>query len=390
MPGLLSDRRISLLMNLQIGYCRRAVAGVSAYAAQKGWLLEEMPATSEVQRRLELSQPMGIIAHVLDETLCQTLRKFSCPVVSISSTLEDLPFPAFDVNNTVVGELACDYFLNLSYSNFAFFGSSVAGFSRQREQSFARALAREGFDLDISHANYTLRPPYDHYLPGAEEETRRWLTSLPKPVAILCSNDEHARILSFLCQASAIPIPEEVALLGVDNDETICSLSSPPISSVDNPAEEIGFRAASALDSLLLGEKDIPERVSVPPIQIIERRSTERFATENPLARKAIGYIERNLKRNSLSIPDIADSLGVSRRRLERTVTSSLGLSALEIIHRYRTRKAQQLLRETDLSVETIASQCGFSNHRRLAIVFKAVTGLTPTGFRNFYSFDKI
>lgn len=384
----LSHRRVALLLNLQIGYCRRAVAGISAYAARKNWLLEEMPASEASRSRLMLSRPYGIIAHVLDQSVAELLVQTERPVVSLSSTITDLPFPTIDVDHEAVGRLAAEHFLELGYRTFAFMGSATAGFSLEREAGFAGKLSQHGFTVESHHAEYVLRPPFDQYSVGSEEQTKRWLNALEKPVGVLCSNDEHARMLSFLCQSSGVSVPGDVALLGVDNDETICGLGFPPISSVDNPAEEIGHRAARLLETVARGQIQGHSRESVQPIHIVERQSTDRLATANPVIRSAINYIRRNLRETGLSVRDVAEHTRISRRKLERTFSEQLGTTVLTTIHRYRTRRAKHLLFSTDLSVATVASECGYANHRRLAMVLKSHTGMTPAEFRNRCRFD--
>ena len=381
-------RRVALLLNLQIGYCRRAVAGISAYAASRNWLLEEMPANEAAESRLKLSNPYGIISHVLDEPVAEMLTRIGRPVVSVSSTITDLPFPTIDVDHDAVGRLAAEHLIELGYRTFGFLGSASAGFSLEREEGFCDELSKRGFSAQSHHAEYVLRPPFDQYSKGSEEQARQWLEKLPKPVGILCSNDEHARMLSFLCQSSGISVPRDVALLGVDNDETICSLCFPPISSVDNPAEKIGYRAAQLLEAVARGRLEGHSRESVRPIHIVERQSTDRLATEDPVIRSAIAFIRRSLRDTDLSVNDVAEHISVSRRKLERTFSETLGITVLAAIHRYRIRRAKHLLHSTDLTVATVARECGYSDHRRLAMVLKSHSGMTPTQFRNHCRFD--
>ena len=383
------SRRVALLLNLQIGYCRRVVTGVAAFAEKQGWLLEEMPANPESKDRLVRSKPDGVIAHVLDRPFAEMLGDLECPVVSVSSNLSPLSFQSVDVDHLKVGRLAADYLIGLGRTHFAFFGSSTAGFSVDRERGFSEELEERGFEMVSHYAEYVLRPPYDQYSKGAEEEIRDWLRSLPKPVAILCSNDEHARILSFLCRSDGIVVPDEVAILGVDNDRTICALGAPPISSIDNPAEEIGFRAAGFLDLQIRGKGRKDKVELVAPAHIVERPSTEQFAVNDPTVAKVISFIKRNLRDVGLGVDTLAGYAGISRRSLERAFSKVLGMTVLSAIHRLRNRRARSLLYNTDLPVETIAGECGFSNHRRFGIVFRNQMRVTPSRFRQMSRFQK-
>ena len=125
--------------------------------------------------------------------------------------------------------MAAKYFFELGYRQCVFFGSASAAFSRQREEAFRHSLDAKKIHFSAAHIDYTLRPPFEDRMKQAEESVRQWLVELPKPIAVFCSNDEHARMLSSLCQIGGIAVPDEVALLGVDNDETMCLLSSPPL-----------------------------------------------------------------------------------------------------------------------------------------------------------------
>ncbi|MGC6457557.1 MAG: substrate-binding domain-containing protein [Akkermansiaceae bacterium] len=384
-----SRQRVALLLNLQIGYCRRAVTGIAAFAEKQGWLIEEMPATLESGERLARSRPDGVIAHVLDAPFAEMLAEIDCPVMSISSNISSLPFPAVDVDHVAVGRLAADYLDRLGRVNFAFFGSRTAGFSLDRELGFAEVLKSRGHTISRHYAGYVLRPPYDEYSKGSEEEIRHWLGELPKPAAVFCSNDEHARLLGFICQSGDISVPEEVAILGVDNDLTICSLGSPPLSSVDNPAEKIGFRAAAILHDRMMGSEVKDKVVLVPPAQVVERPSTDQFAVNDEVVAKTIAFLKRNLRDGELDVGNLANHVGVSRRTLERAFSNTLQMTVLGAIQRLRIRRASSLLSNTDLPIEIIAGECGFSNHRRLGIVFKGEMQKTPTQFRQANRFSR-
>lgn len=363
--------------------------GIALYGRERGWLLEEMPAHVDSIERVMASAPDGLIAHVLDEPLGHVLENCGIPAVNLSSNQETLTLPTIDADQTAVGEMAAKYFWELGYRNYAFFGSASAAFSRQREAAFRQWLSDKEIRFSATHIDYTLRPPFEHRMQQAEQSISEWLVTLVKPVAIFCSNDEHARLLSSLCQVSGVRVADEVALLGVDNDETMCLLSSPPLSSIDNPGEEIGYRAAAMLDNMITnGIRKLPSE-RILPIRIIERASTERFAAQDTVAQKAITFINRNLRNPNLSVDAVAEHVNVSRRSLERTFEKRLGLTVLTVTQRARIRKAKSLLRESDLPVQVIAAECGFSNHRRFGIVFRAFTEMTPSEFRNFYEFDK-
>lgn len=361
--------------------------GIAAFARTRGWLLEEMSASNASLKSIRQSRPDGIIAHILDAGMGRQIEKLNIPAVNLSSTQTTLKLPSIDADQHIVGALAAEYFLDRGYQHYAFFGSPTAAFSKERENGYIQALEDCHKDIQRMYLDYTLRPPYEPDLLRGEESVCHWLEKLPKPVAIFCSNDEHARIISSLCQITGLNVPDQVAILGVDNDETMCLLASPPISSIDNPAEKIGYRGATMLDEMMTKSKRQVPNERISPLCIIERTSTNRFASEDPISMKAISYIERNFKHPTFSVQAVAEHVGCSRRSLERLFHKELGMTVLSAIQRAKIRRAKSLLRNNDIQIQLIAYECGFSNHRRFGIVFKAETKMTPSEFRAYYSF---
>ncbi len=362
--------------------------GIAAYGRDRSWLLEEMPAHHDSITSVKAFRPHGVIAHVLDDRLGRSLERLRIPVVNLSSNQVNLSLPTIDADQFEVGRMAANYYWDLGYKHYAFLGSASASFSQEREQGYRDYLQNREGTLSVKHLEYTLRPPFEPDPHRAEASLRSWLQRLPKPVAVFCSNDEHARLVSSLCQLSRIPVPDAVALLGVDNDETMCLLASPPLSSVDNPAEKIGFRAAAMLAEMMkTGTQSVPSE-RIPPLCLIERASTDRFVAEDPAARKAIGFIERNFKSADFSVDAVAQHVGLSRRSLERLFVKKLDTTVLAATQRARIRRAKNLLRTSTLPVHLVATECGFSNHRRFGIVFRANTKMTPSEFRTYYHFD--
>ena len=323
------------------------------------------------------------------KNLVSTLRRAAFRSLIFLPTKRPSNLPNTDTDQKVVGKMAAKFFFELGYRQCVFFGSASAAFSRQREEAFRHSLDAKKIHFSAAHIDYTLRTPFEDRMKQAEESVRQWLVELPKPIAVFCSNDEHARMLSSLCQIGGIAVPDEVALLGVNNDETMCLLSSPPLSSIDNPGEEIGYRAAAMLNQMMESGDLNPPDTRIEPIRIVERRSTQLFAAEDSLMRKAITFLERNLRHSTLTLDALAGLTGVSGRSSERTFASRLGLTVLVSIHRARILKGLGLLRDSSLSVHLIALECGFSNHWRFGIVLRSFADMTPSAYRKFSEFDK-
>jgi LacI family transcriptional regulator len=268
------------------------------------------------------------------------------------------------------------------FEHFGYFGSERAGFSRHREKGFAAALQEAGHTVDACHAEYLPRPASDVSWKQVDRRIGKWLAELPKPVAIMASNDVPARALADMCRQLAVRVPEEVAIVGVDNDEVECRLAHPPISSVQLPSERIGYEAAKLLDRLMAGESPPVEPTFLAPLRVVTRQSTDVFAVEDPDVQRALALIRERCGEN-IGIDAVARHCGTGRRRLERQFRKSLGRTILDEIRRMRIQRASELLVSTNLPTPQIAEKSGFSNARRFAVVFRECTGETPSSYRN-------
>jgi LacI family transcriptional regulator len=213
-------------------------------------------------------------------------------------------------------------------------------------------------------------------------QVRRWLAGLTKPVAVLADHDVAAHALADMCQILGLHVPDEVAILGVDNDELECQLAFPPISSVAIPAQRIGFEAARLLDRMLSSQRVPRGPVYLPPVRVVTRHSTSLFAVDEPIVVAALHYIRNHLAQ-PLRVGAIAAQVAVRRRVLEQKCRALLGRSVLDEIHRVRVERAKELLADTDLRVAEVSQQSGFSTPQRMATVFRQVTGLAPGAYRH-------
>jgi LacI family transcriptional regulator len=233
----------------------------------------------------------------------------------------------------------------------------------------------------VSHKDYIRELPSTMSWKKMESHTRQWLRSLPKPVALFASNDILARSLADTCIQLNLNVPTDVALLGVDNDELECELTSPPLSSIAIPGERIGYEAAKQLDQAMSSKKFSPQRIFLPPIRIVQRQSTETIAVQDSTVIAALTYIRAH-SAEGINVANVIRSIGSGRRELERKFRSILGRSVLQEIRSARIHQVQKLLTDTDLPMPAIAKLTGFSSAHRLAIVFHRTCGLPPTAYR--------
>ena len=230
------SRRIALFMGQDVGFCRDVIRGIRAYAIDKPeWVFQNGPPESSVVQAFRQWKPHGIIAQLLTAELAGEVLKLRKPVVDTSCSVPRLRAPVVDVDHEAVGRLAAEHFLERGHRHFGFFGSDSAHYSKLREASFRRRLAQAGHTVSACYVEYLLRLPALMESKRAAARVRRWLEGLPKPVAILAANDIPARELADACRRFALRVPDDVALLGVDNDDLECGLTSPPLSSVATP-----------------------------------------------------------------------------------------------------------------------------------------------------------
>ncbi len=375
-------RRIALLLGQDLSFCRNMIRGIRAYALmKKDWTFRNAPCDMQAIPLLRDWKPDGIIANLFDHKVAQAVIQLRIPMVDTAFTLEGLNLPVVDVDHAAVGRLAAEHFLGLGYTNFGFLGSGTALYSNMREASYSELLAGFGHDVSKCYVEYLHQVPTTINWKGDEQQTRKWLESLPRPVAVFACNDVPARGLADTCRQMDLRVPEDVAILGVDDDELDCSLTYPPLSSVAIPAKQIGYEVAELLDRMIRGESVSKEPRFLPPIRVVTRQSTDTLATDNPIALAAVRYIRAHSSQN-IGVIAVAKAIGVGRRELERTVRLLLNCSVLEEIRRARVEHTKELLSATNFPMSEIAKQVGFSSAQRMAVVFGQVTGMSPKAYR--------
>jgi len=209
-----------------------------------------------------------------------------------------------------------------------------------------------------------------------------WLQRLPKPVGLMAANDDRARQVVEACNVAGILVPSEMGVIGVDNDDVVCGLSDPPLSSVAVNFDRAGYETARALDCLMNGKGPVPSRIIVRATHVVVRRSTDVIAVEDDVVAKALRFIRANTRNEKLNVGEVARSAGVSRRLLEKRFRRELGYSVLNEIRRVRTDKIAQLLVETQMPVSAIAEALGFSEIQHFARYFHSAKKMSPLAYR--------
>jgi len=375
-------RRIALLLDRGLSFVRGVIRGVRVYAADKpNWILRDAPPRLHVVSHVRDWKPHGIIAGLVLPRVAHQLAGMGIPLVDTACTLPSLDVPTVDVEHAAAGRMAADYFVERKFDHFGFFGSASAVYSRILEAAFRRRLAETGHDAASCHTEYLADLTTPALWRKSAEKTHRWLRQLGKPAAVLCCEDAPARYLADVCAQIGLKVPEEVALLGIGNDDLECTLTQPALSSIAVPSQRIGYEAAALLDRLMSGETPLRAPLLLPPLHVVTRHSTDVMAIDDEIVQAALQYIRQHAGED-LSVAELTHGLAVARRLLERRFRSLLGRSVLDEICRVRIERAKELLTDTHLPITAVAAQAGFRSARRLDVVFAKRTGLSPTAYR--------
>jgi len=366
-------KRVAVILLGRVQYERNVLRGIRDYATECGaWLIRlELPGQHTL-KRVQGWGAQGILfqAAGLSPPSLRELEALKLPAMHLSDAPRGFRFRHVGLDNREIGRVAARYYRDRQFRRFAFAGATGVRFSRLRGGAFAGELNTDGFE--IATREWRGR--------GREGEILDWLRGLPKPVGLFATHDEHSLFLATLCREAGLRVPEEIAILGVDNDELICELAWPKLSSVSVPSRRVGFTAASRLDRLMEGEAGV-ESALLSPGGVVERHSTDVHQTEDEVVDRALRFMKSHLGRR-INVEDVLREAGVSRRLLERKFQAQLGRSPLQEIQRLRVERAKQCLVEGGAPLQRIAAEVGCRDASQLVALFRRQCGLTPGQFR--------
>ncbi|QDT57404.1 Xylose operon regulatory protein [Caulifigura coniformis] len=375
-------RLICVAINTANSYYRNVLRGIVGYSHQRSnWritLARPLPSASTLRI---LNEADGVIACVNDRQWCRSLLKARIPLVNVDAVLPNLPVPRVNVDNAIVGEMAAIHFLERGLKSFGFAGQRSLLFSADREAEFRRALKSRGYSVEVfdSAGKEPLGPLGTV---DGEGNLGAWLRTLPRPAGVFTPYDLWGAEVIEACRQVSLRVPQEIAVLGVDNDELFCGVTEPPMSSIALPAEAVGVEAGIRLDQLIDKRRlGLETDVLLRPTGVICRQSTDILATDNEDIGPALEFVRSNFQRG-IQVADVVRAAGISRRSLERKVMESIGMTLGTLIRRHRMERAKMLLLETKLTIAEVASRSGYSDSRRLESAFARSAGMTPTKFR--------
>lgn len=378
-------RRILAVTFTNMGCYRELVQGISSYGNTEGrWHLQIFPPDLDFVEVIESSNPDGLLLGPIDDIQLghRAVELVPCSVAVCRGYYDsELPLAAVESDDVAVGKLGAEHLLAKGFCHYAFVAQEGEAWSQLRQRGFQQTLAGAGYSVAVYEIarGLTLHKPVPSN--PRHGELNRWLEQQPKPLGVLACNDSVARVISRFCLDLGLRVPDDVAILGVDNDDLSTAISNPPLSSVIVPWRSMGRVASQLLDRLIDGDVVPPVLQRIAPAGVAERQSTGSVAIEDNQLRSAVRFI-REHSGNQITVDDVVEETGTTRRALERKFRSILGRSPLEEIRRCRIERARVLLSQTGLSIKQVAKQSGFGSLTWFTTAFREITGESPASYR--------
>jgi len=332
----------------------------------------------ELKSILNELEPDAIITEWMPD-ISEALLEFNIPTVLAATDFQYAGATSIDVDDWQVGVLAAQAFAQAGYQSFACLGNATS-YSDQRIEGFKREL---GKNTKISiHQEKTFREArYSEDFAQPSQALGTWLKSLPKPVGIFAVHDPLGRFLCGVCREMGFRIPEEIAIIGANNDELVCGLSYPMLSSVSIPWDTIGQKIGSAIRSLLNGEPAPTSPILVSAGGVVLRHSANHLALEDPMLRRAMIYFSEKIQ-EPITIEILCNDLNISRRGLEQRFRDYFQCTPWEMLCKLRVNRAKKLLTQSNHPISIISELSGFNDPERMTVVFKRIEKITPSAYR--------
>ena len=373
-------KRVALVMGLADTYEHGIARGVVRYAKTRehwdlygyGWMFRPFDA-------LEVWNGDGIIARVESAADAAGLERLAAPVVDVAGAYPSPSFWAVTNDDEATGRRAGVYLVTCGFPRFAYCGVARTDWSERRKRGFLEAVRGVDPAPSVFEESLAWWERLD-----SKGRLRRWLAGLRRPLAIFACNDTAGLKLASLCRDLGIPVPDSAAILGVDNEDILCEMTYPSLSSIELNCEEIGYRAAALLEEIMTAgarARGPARAVVVPPRSVVERESTRVYAGDDQLVQEAMRHIRLH-GTEPLGIPDLLAVIPASRRSLETRFKKATGRTLKQEIVRVRLAHARALLRTSRLTVADVASRSGFGSAQRFHETFRAAEGVSPGSYR--------
>ncbi len=374
------DRQLGVFLPRMDDNSQRIMRGVVGYLQEhESWELvtqEAMPWMNwEELRRFRGD---GIIAMVFEAHQYRSLRRRRTPCVNVCARCETPALPSVYSDNPQIGQLAAATLWETGVRQFAFVGRPNFYHDRARGQGFQEALLARGADCRLIEVEPLTDHPQDI---GDMKTIIAWLRRLPRPIGIFAAHDHVGCQVLRACRTEGISVPHEAAVLGVNDFALLCETAAPPLSSIRQQAERTGYEAARLLTAIVEGRADRTAQLRLPPGDVVQRRSTDMLALDDLEVAEVLRFIRDHLE-ESITIDEIAAHLAISRRGLDKRFSAKIGHTPAMELSKARIRRAEELLRQTNLGVSEISLRCGFRTVSSFDRAFRQATGATPRQYR--------
>lgn len=385
-------QKIALIFNANKAYDRGVICGIGEYfqSSHCNWELYIEEDFSSHNRKISADNYDGIIADFDNPYMAEKLKNTNAIIVGLgSSYLQDCDYPSIPyvaTDNQKLVEEALNHLRKKGLEHFAFYGfpeGELWRWSKVREQAFVNFLQTE----QLEGAVYAGFEPFEQNWNKIAFGLEAWIRKLPKPVGILVATDARARHLLMVCEHMGVMVPEQVAVIGIDNEELTRYLSRISLSSVEQGTKSMGYEAAKMMHQLLVGNVTYPRRIIVPPVTVHARESTDYRSLKDPLVMQVMSFI-RSHACHGIKVEDVLAHLGVSRTNVENKFKQETGQTIHQAIFDFKLEKAKKLLVETHFDMKSIAEQCGYPSIQYLYAIFKRVLKMTPLQYRESSSYS--
>lgn len=381
-------RNVALFIESSRAYGRGLLKGVATYVrAQGNWSLrhQEMSINMRPPRWLATWKGDGILARIESKQMAEAISALGIPAVDLRCSIRIPGVPRINADDQVMVRMAVDHLRERGMRRFAFCGFATADYSVRRLKLFQSYLRSRGFEPDVYQSRGPRRPTtMGSELKGMldQEGVTAWIQGLEKPVGLLATNDIRGQQVLQCCADAGIAVPDDVAVVGVDNDDVICPLCRPNLTSVELDTQKIGHDAAALLEQMMDGIAPPLETVLIPPTRVIIRGSSDILAIEDRTVAAAYRFLREHACQG-ISVEDVVSQVPLSRRSLERRVRENFGRSPAELIAEIRVSRIKQLLEETDFTLSHIARLTGFVHDEHMAVFFRRQIGQPPGQYRS-------
>ncbi len=368
-------------------YGRGVLSGIAAYArARPRWRLyiRGMHGAPELEDA-DMGGMDAAIVQDYEECALVPLFERGAPLVLAGSHRPSRPIPAVMQDNAAIARLAAEHLIERGLRHLVYFAQSTHGASDERARTFVEAAEAAGaqcWQYEATSAD-PAQSGRRKRSKGGQGSLPKWLGSLPRPLGVFTFNDVRAVAVIRAAQAAGLAVPDDVAVIGVDDDSLVAEQLELGLSSIQPNAWRIGYRAAEMLDSLLRGERFKPEYTEcIPPLGVIARASTGTLAVEDEQVAAALRMVQQRFTDPQLQVADLLAGQPVSRRAFERRFFEAVDRTPAEHIRHVRLRRAQELLADVRMPLEQVATASGFSSARLLGVIFRRHMGISPQAYR--------